>query len=41
MAIKMKERTLVPGEIIFKKGDFYNRLYFVHKGSVEIYVEIG
>lgn len=32
LSIKMKERTYVPGEIIYKIGNNDNNLYFVHKG---------
>jgi hypothetical protein len=35
----MKELTLSPDEIVFKIDDIDERLYFVYKGEIEIYLE--
>lgn len=37
----MKEMTLSPGEDLFKRGDQGNKLYYIIKGTLEEYIEIG
>lgn len=39
LALVMKEITLGPGDIVFNKGDFDNKFYFVFKGTVEYTLE--
>lgn len=37
----MKEMTISPGEDLYKKGDQVKSIYFIIKGVLEEYVEIG
>ncbi len=34
----MKEKTLTPGESLFKKGDIDNKIFFINQGEIEIYI---
>ena len=36
----MKEKTFGPGEIIFKRNDIDNKIYFIQKGECELLVEL-
>lgn len=36
----MKEKLFAPGEIIYNKGDFNNRVYFIIKGEIEFNLQI-
>lgn len=36
----MKEKTLGPGEEIFKQGDSNDTFFFINKGQVEFDVEL-
>lgn len=36
----MKEKTLGPGEEIFKQGDYNNAFFFISKGLVEFDIEL-
>jgi hypothetical protein len=36
----MKEITLGPSEVLYKKGDYDTRLFYINKGILEYYVEI-
>jgi len=40
LALKMKERTIGPEEIIYKEGELGDKIYFILKGEVEIYLNI-
>ena len=35
----MEETLYGPGEIIFKKGEIDKKIFFIVKGSVELYME--
>ena len=35
----MEETLYGPGEIIFKKGETDKKIFFIVKGSVELYME--
>jgi len=35
LSLHMKELTLGPGEILFKKGDIDNRYFYVNKGDLD------
>ena len=37
----MKEKTLSPGEILFKKGTILSCIYFINIGDIETYLENG
>lgn len=34
----MQEIIIAPDEIVFKKGDNDNRIFFIYKGTVENYI---
>ena len=35
----MKEEIYMPGEILFKKGDSNNKLYYIVKGKLNLIVD--
>ena len=39
VALNMEETLYGPGEIIFKKGETDKKIFFIVKGSVELYME--
>lgn len=39
VALNMEETLYGPGEIIFKKGESDKKIFFIVKGSVELYME--
>jgi CRP-like cAMP-binding protein len=39
LSLFTKESLYGNGEIIFSKGDLDDKLYFIFKGSVELYIE--
>lgn len=36
----MKEKRFGPEEIVFLEGDYLDKLYFIIKGSVELFVNV-
>lgn len=36
----MKELVLAPQEILYKKGDHDERIFFINKGNLEEYIEL-
>lgn len=34
----MKEKKVAPEEIVFKEGDFANKLIFIIDGSIELFI---
>ena len=36
----MKELTLGPGEILYKKGQYDDRIFYLNKGVLEVYAEL-
>ena len=40
LSLKMKEKRLGPEEVIFQEGDYLDKLYFLIKGSVELFVNV-
>lgn len=41
LSLEMKELTLGPGEILFHKNDQDSRLFFVHRGEIELFLYRG
>lgn len=42
MCLYIKEENYGPGEIIFSRNKEYKpKLYFIHRGEVEIYKKVG
>ena len=39
VALNMEETLYGPEEIIFKKGETDNKIFFIVKGSVELFLE--
>jgi CRP-like cAMP-binding protein len=36
----MKEQTLLPGEILFKEGEMNQKIYFIFKGDIDLYITL-
>lgn len=39
LAVHMKEVNLMPNQILFNQGEFDDKLYYLHQGVLEVYME--
>jgi CRP-like cAMP-binding protein len=40
LALKMKEKIIGPEELIYKEGEDGNKIYFIVRGKVEMFLNI-